>query len=105
MYLERSVLSSYLSLLNDLLWLLYLSLDFVLVILIYETCSFSEDTVALYIIQLQNKKISSKHLDGCLQLHVFVAASMLFFSFIVLFYAFDDLLHVSCTPIPDLYSR
>ena len=49
-YLERSVSFSYFSWLNDLLWLLYLSLNVVLVNPIYATCSFSKDTVALYML-------------------------------------------------------
>ena len=47
-YLESSVSFWYFSWLNDLLWLLYLSLNVVLVNPIYATCSFSKDTVALY---------------------------------------------------------
>ena len=38
--LESSVLFSYFLRFKDLLWLLCLSLDFVLVIPLYETCSF-----------------------------------------------------------------
>ena len=68
-YLESSVSFSYFSWLNDLLWLLYLSLDVVLVNPIYATCSFSEDTVALYTMQLERHFLSSGHLVGCLQLH------------------------------------
>ena len=55
-----------------------MSVNFVLVIPIYENFSFSEDAVALYIIQLKSQFMSSGHLDGCLQLHVFVAALMMF---------------------------
>ena len=40
---------------NDLLWLLYLSLYVVLVNPIYATCSFSKDTVALYMMQLERQ--------------------------------------------------
>ena len=39
-YLDSSVSFSYFSLLNDLVWLLYLSLNVVLVNPIYATCSF-----------------------------------------------------------------
>ena len=45
-------------------------LDFVLVVLIYETCYFSEDTVALYVMQLERQFVSSGHFGCCLQLHV-----------------------------------
>ena len=69
MYLESSVSFSYLSWLNDLLWLLYLSLNVVLVNPIYATCSFSNETVALYMMQLERQFPSSWHLFGCLQLH------------------------------------
>ena len=82
-YLESSVSSSYFSWLNDLLWLLCLSLDVVLVNPIYATCSFSKDTVALYMMQLERQFPSSGHLVGCLQLHVFLLGSMMFFSFII----------------------
>ena len=78
MYLESSVWFSHLSWLNDLLWLLYLSLNSLLVIPIYEVCSFSEDIATLYIMQLERQFQCSGHLDGCLQSHVFVAALLMF---------------------------
>ena len=59
MYLESSVSFSFFLCLNDLLCVLYLSLDFVPVIPIYETCSFSEDSVALYVMQLDRQFLSS----------------------------------------------
>ena len=65
-YLESSVSFSWL---NDLLWLLYPSLYVVLVNPVYATCSFSEETVALYMMQLERQFPSSGHLVGCLQLH------------------------------------
>ena len=89
---------------NDLLWLLYLSLNVVLVNPIYATCSFSKDTVALYMMQLERQFPSSGHLVGCLQLHVFLLGSMMFFSiydFCIM--CLDDLLHISCAPIADFY--
>ena len=67
---------------NDLLWLLCLSLYVVLVIQIYATCSFTEDTIALYIMQLERQFPSSGHSDGCLQLHVFLSVSMMLSSLI-----------------------
>ena len=82
-YLESSVSFLYFSWLNDLLWLLYLSLDVVLVNPMYATCSFSENTVALYAMQLERQFPSSGHLVGCLQLHVFLLGSMMFFPFII----------------------
>ena len=81
-YLECCVSFSYFWGLNDLLWLLYLSLNFVFIIPIYVTCSFSEDTVALYLMQIERQFPSSGYLDGCLQLHIFQSSSM-FFSFII----------------------
>ena len=100
MYLESSVSFLYFLWLNDFLLKLYLSINYVLVIPIYETCSFSEDTVAVYNMHLENQFPSSRHLDGCLQLHVFVAVLMLFLSFIM---HLNDLLHVSCGPKADFY--
>ena len=85
-YLESSVSFSYFSWLNDLLWLLYLSLNVVLVNPIYATCSFSKDTVALYMMQLEWQFPSSVHLVGCLQLHVFLLGSMMFFHLLFLHY-------------------
>ena len=82
-YLESSVSFSYFSWLNDLLCLLYLSLNVVHVNPIYATCSFSKDTVALYAMQLENQFPFSGHLVGCLQLHVFLLGSMIFFPFII----------------------
>ena len=82
-YLESSVSFWYFSWLNDLLWLLYLSLNVVLVNPIYATCSFSKDTVALYMMQLERQFPSSGHLVGCLQLHVFLLGSMMFFPFMI----------------------
>ena len=38
-----------------------------------------ENTVALYIMQLERQFPSSGHLDGCLQLHVFLSESMMLF--------------------------
>ena len=82
-YLESSVSFLYFSWLNDLLWLLYLSLNVVLVNPIYATCSFSKDTVALYMMQLERQFPSSGHLVGCLQLHIFLLGSMMFYPFII----------------------
>ena len=82
-YLESSVSFSYFSWLNDLLWLSYLSLNVVLVNPIYATCSFSKDTVALYMMQIERQFPSSGHLVGCLQLHVFLLGSIMFFPFII----------------------
>ena len=67
-----------------MLWLLYLSLKVVLVNPMYATCSFSEDTVALHTMQLERQYPVSGHLIGCLQLHVFLLGSMMFFQFIIL---------------------
>ena len=75
-----------------MLWLLYLSLHFVLVIPVYATCSFSEDMVALYMMQLERQFTSSGHLVGCLQSHVFQPGSMMFFSFII--FALCALIHI-----------
>ena len=69
-YIESSVSFSYFLWLNDLFWLLYLSLNVVLVNPMYATCSFSADTVALYTIQLERHIPSSGHLVCCQQLHV-----------------------------------
>ena len=44
---------------------------------------FSEDTVALYTKQLERQFPSSGHLVSCLQLHVFLLGSMMFFQFII----------------------
>ena len=85
-YLESSVSFSYFSWLNDLLWLLCLPLYVVLVNPLYATCSFSNDTVALHMMQLERQFPSSGQLLGCLQLHVFLLGSMMFFPFI--FFAF-----------------
>ena len=41
------------------------------------------DTPTLYIMQLERQFPSSENLDGCLQLRVFLSASMIFFSFII----------------------
>ena len=62
----------------------YVSPNFVIVIQIYATCSLSDDNVALYIMQLERQFPSSRHLDGYLQLHISLPASMMFFSFIIL---------------------
>ena len=72
------------SCLNDLLWLLYLSFCFVLINPTYATCSFFDDSVALYTMHLERQFHSSGHLDGCLQLHVFQLGSMIFLSFIII---------------------
>ena len=89
-YLESSVSFSYFSWLNDLLCLLYLSLKDVLVNPKYATCSFSNNTVALYMMQLERQFQSSGQLVGCLQLHVFLLGSIMFFPFI--FFAFCALI-------------
>ena len=78
-------------------------MNFVLVIRLYATCSFSEDTVVLYIMQLERQFPLSGHLDGCLQLHVFLSVSMMFFFNYFCIMCFDDLLHISCAPIADFY--
>ena len=96
MYLESSVSFSYFSWLNDLLWLLYLSLNVVLVNPIYATCSFSKDTVALYIMQLERQFPSSGHLVGCLQLHVSIRINDVFSIYYFCIMCLDDLLHISC---------
>ena len=49
-YIESSVSFSYFSWLNYLIYY-YISLNFVLVIPIYATCYFSEDTVTLYVVR------------------------------------------------------
>ena len=85
-YLESSVSFSYFSWLNDLLWLLYPSLDVVLVNPMNATCSFSEDTVALHTMQLDRQFPSSGHLVDCLQLHVFLLGSMMLFHLLYLHY-------------------
>ena len=66
-----------------MLWLLYLSINVALVNQIYATCSFSKDTVALYMMQLERQFTFSGHLVGYLQLHVFLLGSMMFFPFII----------------------
>ena len=54
--------------------------------------------------QLERQFPSSGHLVGCLQLHVFLLGSMMFFSiYYFCIMCFDDLLHISCAPIADLY--
>ena len=63
--------------------LLYLSLNAILVNPIYATCSFYKDTVALYMMQLVRQFLSSGHLVGYLQLHVFLLGSMMFFPFMI----------------------
>ena len=66
---------------------------------IYATCSFSKDTVALYMMQVERQFPSSGHLVGCLQLHVFLLGSMMFFSiYYFCIMCLDDLLHFSCAP-------
>ena len=102
-YLQSSVSLSYFSWSNDLLWLLYLSLNFTLVNPIYATCSFSKDTVALYVMQLERQFPSSGHLVGCLQLHVFLfRINDVFFVYYFCIMCLDDLLHISRAPIADL---
>ena len=83
MYLGSSVLFSCFLWLNDLTWLLYLSLYLVPIIPIYISYSFSDDGVAFCIMQLERQFPSCRHLDGCLQLHVFVAVLMFLFLFII----------------------
>ena len=51
---------------------------------IYATCSFTDDTVALYIMLLERQFPSSGQLDGYLRLHIFLLGSMMFSSFIIL---------------------
>ena len=58
--LECSVSFSYFSWLNDLLWLLYLSLHFVLVNPIFATFHFSEDAVALNTMQLVHRQYNTE---------------------------------------------
>ena len=89
-----------------MIWLLYLSLNVVLVNFnpIYATCSFSKDTVALYMMQLERQFPSSGHLVGCLQLHVFLLGSMMFFSiYYFCIMCLESLLHISCAHIADYY--
>ena len=55
-----------------------MSFNFLFAMPIYKTGSFSKDAVAMYIMQPEWQFLSSKHLDCCLQLQVFVAALVLF---------------------------
>ena len=97
MYLESFVSFSYFSWLNDLLWLLYMSLDIVHVIPINTTCSFSDDAVVLCTMQLERQLPFSGHLDGYLQLHVSLSASiMLFLLYYFCIMCLDDLQHDLC---------
>ena len=59
-YLECSVSFSYFLWLNDLLWLLYLSLDFVLVNPIFATFHFSEHAVTLNTMQLVHRQYNTE---------------------------------------------
>ena len=75
---------------------------------IYATCSFSKDTVALYMMQLERQFPSSGHLVGCLQLHVFTCITSIRINDVFSIYDFcimclDDLLYISCAPIADFY--
>ena len=78
-----------------MLWLVCLSMNFVLVVPLYESGSFPEDAVALYIMHLDRLFPCNGHLDWCLQLHVFVAALMGFFISYFCIMRFDDVQHVS----------
>ena len=49
--------------------------------------------------QLEKQFPSSGHLDGCLQLLVFVAALVVLFFIFIFVEFYDDLPHVSCAPL------
>ena len=72
------------------IWVVIVSVViFVLVIQIYETCYYSENTVALHVMQLERQLLSSDHLVGCLKLHVFVAALMFLLIYCICIISFD----------------
>ena len=73
MNVESSVLFVKFFLLNHLLWLLYLSLIFVLVIPIYKICSFSRSTGGVYKMQPERQfhlVVIVVYNCICLQLHL-----------------------------------